>query len=127
MSSLEGSRKLGALTLRPFSFGTLEACEKLNLTLFTQSSSADTMDAGELRRQMVSFAWVQTESPEKIVEAFTSGTAEKQIRLFQFSLGLEQLDELVREVTRIASAIKSVAVEVVEKPHRGSSDTPPPN
>ena len=77
---------------------------------------------------MASFAWVQTESPERIVEAFSSDTAERQILLFQHSLEIDQLDTLVSEVTRIAGAIKSVSVDVIPKPSSGKGEeTPPPN
>jgi hypothetical protein len=128
MTLLEGSKKLAGLTLRPFTFGTLEACEKLSLTLFTSPDAAVGMSPGEIRRQMASFAWVQTESPERIVEAFSSDTAERQISLFQHSLEIDQLDALVSEVTRIAGAIKAVSVEVIPKPSSGKNEeTPPPN
>ena len=128
MTLLEGSKKLASLTLRPFTFGTLEACEKLDLTLFTSPSAAEGMNPSEIRRQMVSFAWVQTASPEAIVEAFSSGTAERQISLFQHCLELDQLDALVAEVTRIAGAIKAVSVDVIPKPSSGrGEETPPPN
>lgn len=127
MTLLEGSKKLGSLTLRPFTFGTLEACEKLGLTLFTTANGSEGMEAAEIRRQIISFAWVQSESPENVVSAFSSGTAEKEIRLFQFRIELSELDGLVSEVTRIANSIKAVAVDVVEKPTKSTGEQPPPN
>lgn len=127
MTLLEGSRTIAGLKLRPFSFGTLEACEKLKLSLFMDSNAGSELSAGEIRRQICSFAWVQSADPETVCDAMTDGTAEKLINRFQFALGIDCIDELVAEVTRIASAVKSVSVEVMPKPTRGNEETPPPN
>ena len=128
MSFLEGPKTIGSIKLRPFSFGTLEACERMNLTLFTSPSGADGLSASEVRRQIVSFAWVQSQAPEVVVEAMTNGTHEKAVALFQFGLGVDCVNELVAEVQRIAEAVKAVSVDVVQKPGSGRhEDTPPPN
>lgn len=127
MTLLEGTRTIAGIKLRPFSFGTLEACERLRLTLFMDANAAQELSPGEIRRQICSFAWVQSADPETVCDAMTDGTAEKLINRFQFSLGVECIDELVAEVTRIASAVKSVSVEVMPKPTRGNEETPPPN
>jgi len=127
MTLLEGSRTIAGIKLRPFSFGTLEACERLNLTLFTGAAEASQMVAAEIRRQIVSFAWVQLADPDTVCGAMMDGTAEGLINRFQFSLGIDCIDELISEVTRIAAAVKSVSVEVMPKPSRGNEETPPPN
>lgn len=127
MSLLEGPKTIGGLKLRPFTFGTLDACERLGLSLFTSQHGANGLTNAEVMRQMVAFAWVQTQSPEAVVEAFMEGQAERQIELFKHTLELSAIDALVAEVTRIGEAVKAVSVEVVSKPSKGSQETPPPN
>jgi hypothetical protein len=127
MTLLEGSRTIAGIKLRPFSFGTLEACERLKLTLFTSPAGAAELLPSEVRRQIVAFAWVQSADPETVCDAMTDGNAERLINRFQFTLGVDCVDELIAEVTRIASAVKSVGVEVMPKPGRGNEETPPPN
>lgn len=126
MSLLEGPKTIGGLKLRPFTFGTLDACERLGLTLFT-SQSNQSLSTSEVMRQMVAFAWVQTQPPEAVVEAFMDGLAERQIELFKHTLELSAIDALVTEVSRIGEAVKAVSVEVASKPSKGSQETPPPN
>lgn len=127
MSLLEGPKTIGGLKLRPFTFGTLDACERLGLSLFTTQAGTAGLTNAEVMRQMVAFAWVQTQSPEAVVEAFMDGRAERQIELFKYTLELSAIDALVAEVTRIGEAVKAVSVEVASKPSKGSQETPPPN
>jgi len=127
MSLLEGPKTIGGLKLRPFTFGTLDACERLGLSLFTNQFGTAGMTNAEVMRQMVAFAWVQTQPPEVVVEAFMEGQAERQIELFKHTLELSAIDALVAEVTRIGEAVKAVSVEVASKPSKGSQETPPPN
>ena len=77
MSLLEGPKTIGGLKLRPFTFGTLDACERLGLSLFTSQHGSDGLTNAEVMRQMVAFAWVQTQPPETVVEAFMDGRAER--------------------------------------------------
>lgn len=127
MSLLEGPKTIGGLKLRPFTFGTLDACERLGLSLFTTQTGTAGLTNAEVMRQMVAFAWVQTQPPEAVVEAFMEGQAERQIELFKHTLELSAIDALVAEVTRIGEAVKAVSVEVASKPSKGSQETPPPN
>lgn len=127
MSLLEGPKTIGGLKLRPFTFGTLDACERLGLSLFTTQTGTAGLTNTEVMRQMVAFAWVQTQPPEAVVEAFMEGQAERQIELFKHTLELSAIDALVAEVTRIGEAVKAVSVEVASKPSKGSQETPPPN
>jgi hypothetical protein len=127
MSLLEGSKTIGGIRLRPFTFGTLDACERLKLTLFTSTQGAEGLEQTEVVRQMVAFAWVQSTPPESVVDAFMDGTAARQIELFKHSLEIGAIDALVAEVSRIGEAVKSVSVEVQAKPQKGSEETPPPN
>lgn len=127
MSFLETSKEIAGLKLRPFTFGTLEACERLNLTLFTAATPSEELPASEIRRQMASFAWVQSAPLDHVLAAFAGGTEVAEIMRFQFGLEIGQLEKLIAEVQRISEAVKAVAVEVVEKPGKRSTETPPPN
>lgn len=122
---LDGPRSIEGIKLRAFSFGSLQLCRVLKLTLFTEEADPYAEeDEGEDQRQLVAFAWLQSEPLDEVLEAVADGTAEAKILKFSFTLDLSNLTPLMNEVNRISSGISAAAFEAHPK-HKGSTDSPP--
>lgn len=118
----DGTTSIGALKLRPFSIGSMTACRKLGLTLFT--GSEDSVSEEEVQRQIVAFAWIQTAPLELVQSSIRNGTAQDQIDRFEFQLVPSDLKRLESEINRISRLAAAAAVEVVSKSVPADPDEP---
>ena len=115
---------IGSITLRPFSLGTLNLCRQLNLTLFLNGDT-DLSDE-EKQRQLVAFAWIQAAPLPEVLTAVRTGNAADKVAEFEFSLGIDTLPMLLKELSRVSQLASAAAVEVVPKPgSKGDEDAPP--
>jgi len=106
--------KVGTVTLRPFSLGTLSLCRKLNLTLFLEGDDGLTDD--EKQRQIVTFAWMQSQPLQRVLLAIRSGCYEDEVSEFEFGLAVSDLPDLMIEIQRLAEMAAAASVDVEAKP-----------
>jgi hypothetical protein len=118
----DGTTSIGTLKLRPFSIGSMTACRKLGLTLFT--GSEDSVSEEEVQRQIVAFAWIQTAPLDLVQSSIRNGTAQDQIDRFEFQLVPSDLKRLESEINRISRLAAAAAVEVVSKSVPADPDEP---
>ncbi len=121
----EGSTTIGNLTLRPFSLGTLNLCRQLNLTLFLNGETD--LNDQEKQRQLVAFAWIQAAPMPEVLKAIRTGNAADKVAEFEFSLGIDTIPMLLKEVSRVSQLASAAAVEVVPKPGSKADEEAPPN
>jgi hypothetical protein len=121
----EGPTTIGNLTLRPFSLGTLNLCRQLNLTLFLNGETE--LNDQEKQRQLVAFAWIQAAPMVEVLKAIRSGNAADKVAEFEFSLGIDTIPMLLKEVSRVSQLASAAAVEVVPKPGSKADEDSPPN
>ena len=114
---LDGPSEIGALKLRPFTIGSMTACRKMGLSIFTGGEKEPTAD--EIQRQIVAFAWLQSEPLQKVLAALRDGAWEALVDEFEWKVQPQGLKALESEITRISSQIGLAAVDVVQR------DTPP--
>ncbi|NDD52834.1 hypothetical protein EBZ39_02970 [bacterium] len=122
---IEEGGKVGSLTLRPFSLGTLNLCRRLNLTLFLDGSEEISDD--EKQRQIVAFAWFQSQPLKTVLAAIRQGSHEDAIAEFEFGLSVSDLPALLAEIQRIGEMASAAAVEVEAKPGSSVDEGAPKN
>lgn len=119
----EGEQRIGKLTLRPFTIGTLSICRQLNLSMFLGDKVAETdMD---FQRQIMAFAWAQSAPLGEVLRCIRTGKWLEAVEEFEFTVEPGQIHELVQEINRISQSVKAAAVEVEEKPSTGTENAPP--
>ena len=121
----EGDTKVGSLSLRPFSLGTLNVCRQLGLTLFLDGE-AD-LDDAEKQRQIVAFAWAQSAPLSEVLSALRTNTAGENIAEFEFGMDVGDLPALIAEIRRVSELAAAAAVEVAPKPGASGDEDAPPN
>ena len=119
----EGPARIGELRLRPLSFGTINLCRQLSLTLFLDEQ-ADLPDE-EKQRQLIAFAWIQSAPLSEVLEAVRNGRMQERVDEFAFSLSIDMLPALMAEVSRISRLAAAAAVEVMPKPGDREEGAPP--
>jgi hypothetical protein len=117
---LEPQLKAGSLKLRPFTIGSMTACRKLGLTVFT--GEADNLPPEEIQRQVVAFAWVQGAPLADVLVALRNGTAQAAVDEFEWRISPGDIRALESEISRISRMSEAAAVEVVQR-----STSPDPN
>ena len=117
---------VGSLRLRPFSLGTLNLCRQLQLTLFTEPKSENTLSEEERQWQLTVFAWLQSAPLRHVMSAVRSGSWKEEVAEFEFSLSVDTLPTLIAEISRIATLAAAAAVEVVPKPGATDDKDAPP-
>ena len=113
----DGPSEIGALKLRPFTIGSMTACRKMGLSIFTGNDKEPSGD--EVQRQIVAFAWLQSEPLQKVLAALRNGAWEVAVDEFEWRVRPQDLKALEAEITRISNQIGVAAVDVVQR------DTPP--
>jgi hypothetical protein len=121
----EASTTIGNITLRPFSLGTLNLCRQLNLTLFLNGETD--LNDQEKQRQLVAFAWIQAAPMPEVLKAIRTGNAADKVAEFEFSLGIDTIPMLLKEVSRVSQLASAAAVEVIPKPGSKADEDAPPN
>jgi hypothetical protein len=110
---LETKRAVGSLTLRPFTIGSMTACRKLGLTLFTGENTK--LSTEETQRQVVAFAWLQSTPVPEVLQAIQRGIAEAEIDAFEWMLEPTDLPFLEREINRLSEGISVASVDVIQR------------
>ncbi|MCB1210032.1 MAG: hypothetical protein KDK97_11925 [Verrucomicrobiales bacterium] len=121
----EGPAQIGELRLRSLSFGTINLCRQLNLSLFLDEQVE--LPEEEKQRQLVAFAWVQSAPLSEVLEAVRTGKVQERLDAFAFSLSIGMLPALMAEVSRISRLAAAAAVEVMPKPGDRDDEGAPPN
>jgi hypothetical protein len=109
----EGQAQVGSLTLRPFTIGSMTACRKLGLTLFTGEATDTTPD--DVQRQVVAFAWLQSTPVAKVLACLRDNSAQAAIDAFEWALKPSDLPLLEAEINRISQSVGAAAVDVVQR------------
>lgn len=120
------TRTIHGLKLRPFTAGSVAQSRALKLSLFTAEQGVDGIEPAELQRQVMAFAWMQSAPLADVLDAISNGTADRAIAMFEFTVPIESMADLMREINRIGFGIQSAAVEVVSKPSVSSDEPTPP-
>jgi hypothetical protein len=116
---------VGSLKLRPFSLGTLNLCRRLKLSLFLDGDAEITDD--EKQRQIVTFAWFQSQRLGDVLAAIRKGTHEDAVAEFEFGLAVSDLPALLAEIQRIGEMAGAASVEVESKPGSTGEEGAPKN
>lgn len=114
---LDGPALVGSLRLRPFTIGSMTACRKMGLSIFTGTEKDPTSE--DVQRQIVAFAWLQSEPLKEVLAALRNGAWEAAVDEFEWSVRPDDLRLLEAEITRISQQIGSASVDVVKR------DAPP--
>ena len=121
----EGPAHIGDLRLRSLSFGTINLCRQLNLSLFLDEQVE--LPDEEKQRQLIAFAWIQSAPLPEVLEAVRSRKVQERLDEFAFSLSIDMLPGLMVEVARISKLAAAAAVEVMPKPGDRDEEGAPPN
>ncbi len=133
---LERSTKtVAGLKLRAFTVGTTDLCKAFGLTMFldpetvkgNEKTGIAPMAADELERQLITFAWMQSEELDAVLEALDAGTWKNAVRRFKFSVDLGAITPLLQEIARVSGLTVAASVEVAKKPSDSSEKDAPPN
>lgn len=123
-SMLEDGATIGAIRLRPFTFGSMQAARKLGLATFLGSEEEVSDERAE--RELVAFGWLQSAPlKEEVLPALRDGTAWDKIDEFAFSLGLEEMEQLGKEVESLGQRVAASAIEIEPKHPDADSGSPP--
>ena len=63
----------------------------------------------------------------EVLKAIRSGNAADKVAEFEFSLGIDTIPMLLKEVSRVSQLASAAAVEVVPKPGSKADEDSPPN
>ena len=133
---LERSTKnIAGLTLRAFTVGTTDLCKAFGLSMFldpdtvkgNEARGIEPMSAEELERQLITFAWMQSEDLDAVLEALDAGTWKNAVRRFKFNVDLGAITPLLQEIARVSGLTVAASVEVAKKPSNSSDKDTPPN
>lgn len=113
----DGPSQIGTLKLRSFTIGSMTACRKMGLTIFTGGDTNPSSD--EIQRQIVAFAWLQSQPLQTVLAAIRQGAWQAAVDEFEWLVRPDDLRLLEAEITRISQQIGSAAVDVVKR------DSPP--
>ena len=111
----DGARQVGKLTFRPFTVGSMTACKKLGLWMFTGDQPEMVPDEIEQTRQSVALAWIQTTPVPELLKAFRNGTAQDEVDAFAFGIGSAEAAAIKTEIIRMTEGIAVAAVDVVQR------------
>jgi len=119
---LDGEKMVGGLNFRPYTIGSKAACEQMRLTMFTDGTSPE--NDGESERQLIAFAWIQSQPLPEVITALRNGTASARAEEFGWTVPVSSLPAIISEINRISAASTAAAVEVAPKPGRGKDNAP---
>jgi hypothetical protein len=121
----EGPAHIGDLRLRSLSFGTINLCRQMNLSLFLDEQVE--LSDEEKQRQLIAFAWIQSAPLPEVLEAVRTRKVQERLDEFAFLLSIDMLPALMVEVSRISKLAAAAAVEVMPKPGDRDEEGTPPN
>ncbi len=91
----------------------MTACRKLGLTIFTGAEKDPSQE--EIQRQIVAFAWLQSQPLNKVLTAMRNGTAEAAIDAFEWNVQPGDIKALEAEINRISKLAELAAVDTVSR------------
>jgi hypothetical protein len=121
----EGPAHIGDLRLRSLSFGTINLCRQMNLSLFLDEQVE--LSDEEKQRQLIAFAWIQSAPLPEVLEAVRTRKVQERLDEFAFLLSIDMLPALMVEVSRISKLAAAAAIEVMPKPGDRDEEGAPPN
>ena len=121
----EGPAYIGDLRLRSLSFGTINLCRQMNLSLFLDEQVE--LSDEEKQRQLIAFAWIQSAPLPEVLEAVRTRKVQERLDEFAFLLSIDMLPALMVEVSRISKLAAAAAIEVMPKPGDRDEEGAPPN
>lgn len=133
---LERSTKtVAGLKLRAFTVGTTDLCKAFGLSMFldpetvkgNEKTGIAPMSAEELERQLITFAWMQSEDLDVVLESLDADTWKHAVRRFKFEVDLGAITPLLQEIARVSGLTVAASVEVTKKPSDSSEKDAPPN
>jgi hypothetical protein len=119
---LDGEKIVGGLNFRPYTIGSKAACEQMRLTMFTDGTTPET--EGESERQLIAFAWIQSQPLKEVIAALRNGTANACAEEFGWTVPVNSLPAIIAEINRISAASTAAAVEIIPKPGKGNDNAP---
>lgn len=119
---LDGEKIVGGLNFRPYTIGSKAACEQMRLTMFTDGTSPE--NNGESERQLIAFAWIQSQPLPDVIAALRNGSASDCAEEFGWTVPVNSLPAIISEINRISAAATAAAVEVAPKPGSGKDNAP---
>jgi hypothetical protein len=124
LAFIEPTTKVGGLSLRPFSAGTLTLCRALNLSLVTGGA---TPSAEDQQRQLVTLLFIQSQPLETIKSAVKVARKDYQAFLDDYILPLElelNVKELPKIIGELNSVLQAVAAAEFDVPPSGGQRDP---
>jgi len=126
----------GALTLRPFSAGTLTLCRALGLTMIAGASKEqlDALTADEKQRQLTTFLFIQSQPLDVVKKAVKLAREDHQtfedeyLLPFELELPVTAMFTAMAQLDNNLTAIEAAQIEIVTWPTGSKKEaTPPPN
>ena len=132
---VEPSSKVGALTLRPFSAGTLTLCRKLGLSMIVggaDEKAAITED--DKQRQITTFIFIQSAPLEDVLRGVKLARKDREafddeiLLPFELTLPVSAIIEAVEQMVAGIDQIGYSQFDTVPKDETsGKPEMPPPN
>jgi hypothetical protein len=126
----------GALTLRPFSAGTLTLCRALGLSMIAGATKEqlDALTTDEKQRQLTTFLFIQSQPLDVVKKAVKLARENRQafedeyLLPFELELPVTAMFTAMAQLENNLTAIEAAQIEVVTRPTGSKKEaTPPPN
>ena len=116
------SKTIGGIKMRPFSIGSKQVADLLNLTIFSGGEATSEI---ELQRQINTFVWMQSAPLNDVAEAVANNSAGKAALIYSLGIELAHLPDIIAEIERIGKQVAANEVRVESK-HKSSKEDEPP-
>ncbi len=116
------SKTIGGIKLRPFSIGSKQVADLLNLTIFSGGEATSEI---ELQRQINTFVWMQSAPLDEVAEAVANNSAGKAALIHSLGIELTHLPDIIAEIERIGQQVAANEVRVESKHKLTCEDEPP--
>ena len=116
------SKTIGGIKMRPFSIGSKQVADLLNLTIFSGGEATSEI---ELQRQINTFVWMQSAPLDDVAEAVANNSAGKASLIYSLGIELTHLPDIIAEIERIGQQVAANEVRVESKHKLTSEDEPP--
>ena len=116
------SKTIGGIKMRPFSIGSKQVADLLNLTIFSGGEATSEI---ELQRQINTFVWMQSAPLDDVAEAVANNSAGKAALIYSLGIELAHLPDIIAEIERIGKQVAANEVRVESKQKLTCEDEPP--
>jgi hypothetical protein len=114
------SKTIGGIKMRPFSIGSRQIADLLNISMIYGDSVSDI----EQQRQIISFVWMQSAPEDEVAEAIANNTAGKAALVYALGIEYHRLPEINTEIDRIGKQLAANEIRVESK-YKSDEETPP--